>query len=296
MTVQLDYAVVTPARDEAQNLPRLAACLIGQTVRPATWVVVDNGSTDETRAIAERLAEEHRWITLESVSGEASPIRGGPIVRAFTAGLAALPQPVGVVVKLDADVSMAPDYFKRLLLAFQADPSLGMASGSEYELKNGAWQQIFMTRASVWGAARAYRWECLQDVLPLETRMGWDSIDELKANMRGWKTHTFLDLPFWHHRREAERERSRWSAWVIQGRLAHFLGYRLSYLFLRVVFRVLRDPSALGLVYGYGKAAITLEPRHSDEDVRSYLREQQALRSLPRRIREALGRNRPSVA
>jgi glycosyltransferase involved in cell wall biosynthesis len=294
MTVQLDYAVVTPARDEAENLPRLAACLIGQTVRPAKWVVVDNGSRDETLSIAARLAKNHHWIVVESACGEPSPARGGPIVRAFCAGLEALPGRVDVVVKLDADVSMAPEYFERLLLAFQADPSLGIAGGSGHELKDGAWRQTFMTRASVWGAARGYRWECLQDVLPLEAAMGWDSIDEFKANIRGWKTRTLLDLPFRHHRREGEREPSRWSAWAAQGRLAHYIGYRLPYLLLRVGFRTLRDPSAVGLLYGYGRAVADREPRYADNDVRSYLREQQALRNLPQRFREALGRNRPS--
>jgi biofilm PGA synthesis N-glycosyltransferase PgaC len=295
-TRRLDYAVVTPARDEAENLPRLAACLIAQTVRPARWVVIDNGSVDETGSVAAGLAESHSWVTAGSVRGEAEPMRGGPIVRAFTSGLEALPRRVDVVVKLDADVSFDPDYFERLLEAFAADSSLGIASGSAYELRNGAWKQTFMTRSSVWGAARAYRWECLHDVLPLETGMGWDSIDEFKANIRGWKTRTLLPLAFRHHRREAERDRSRWAAWTTQGSLAHYVGYRLWYLLLRTGFRALRDPSALGLVYGYGRAAVSLQPRRADDEVRCYLREQQALRNLPQRIREALGKNRRASA
>src|SRR5581483_6629803 len=47
------YAVVSPVRDEARDLACTAACLVDQTHRPQRWVVVDDGSTDDTRAIAE---------------------------------------------------------------------------------------------------------------------------------------------------------------------------------------------------------------------------------------------------
>ena len=57
----LRYSVVTPAWNEADNLPRLAACLDAQSVRPVTWVIVDTGSTDATRSVAADLAERHAW-------------------------------------------------------------------------------------------------------------------------------------------------------------------------------------------------------------------------------------------
>jgi glycosyltransferase involved in cell wall biosynthesis len=42
--MSLSYVVVTPARDEAENLRRQAAWLAEQTHRPSEWVIVDNGS------------------------------------------------------------------------------------------------------------------------------------------------------------------------------------------------------------------------------------------------------------
>src|SRR6266540_4974529 len=126
----MPYALVTPARDEAASLRLLATCVIGQTVRPQAWVVVDNGSTDETPAVVQALAREYPWITLLESAPTSSAEPGLPIVRAFHAGLAALSQPVGVVVKLDADVSFEDDYFEKLLAAFDADSTLGIASGA----------------------------------------------------------------------------------------------------------------------------------------------------------------------
>jgi asparagine synthase (glutamine-hydrolysing) len=290
MTMPLTYAVVTPARDEAENLERLAGCMVAQTVVPARWVIVDDGSTDATGVVVQALAERHPWIRVATLPTAAGVMRGAPVVRAFEAGIASLGLEPDVVVKLDADVSFEADYFERLLDAFIADPSLGIASGSAYECQNGVWRQLHGTRTSVWGASRVYRWACLRDVSPLEQRMGWDGIDEFKANVGGWTTRTLLDLPFRHHRREGERDGSSWRPWAAQGGVAHFMGYRLSYLVARAVFRARRHPAALAMLWGYGRAALRGEPRCPDAAVRNYVRSRQRLRELPKRAAEALGR------
>lgn len=293
-TRQLSYAVVTPARNECENLRRLAGCLEEQTVRPSSWIVVDDGSTDETVEFAGELARTHPWIRVGTTSAEGKPVRGGPIVRAFHAGLAALEGRPDVVVKLDADISMGPDYFQRLLAAFSENPSLGIASGSGYERENGTWVQRHTTGTSVWGASRAYRWECLQDVLPLEERMGWDGIDEFKAKLRGWKTETLVDLPFRHHRREGERDGASHRAWMARGQAAHYMGYRSWYLGLRALHHARRDRSALAMVWAYALSGLRGDPRHPDPAVRQELRRQQSLARVLTRRREKLGIREPS--
>lgn len=288
---QLSFAVITPARDEAENLARLAECLAAQTARPAAWIVVDNGSTDGTQALAQELSRTHDWIRVVSADGEASAVRGAPVIRAFNAGLDELGELPNVVVKLDADISFDPDHFERLLAEFTADPKLGIASGSCWELEDGTWRQHFTTRTSARGAARAYRRECFEAVSPLEESMGWDGIDELKANVRGWRTGTILDLPFRHHRRVGERDGATRVAWATEGRLSHYMGYRFGYLLVRALFRARRNPAALAMIWGYVEAALRRRPRCADADARAYLREQQRLRNLRLRIGEALGRN-----
>jgi poly-beta-1,6-N-acetyl-D-glucosamine synthase len=284
------YALITPARDEAFNLPRIAASLEAQTVAPSAWVIVDDGSTDDTPAVAAEIAARLPWAQVLTLRTTGAVRRGGPVVRAFHAGLAELAERPDVVVKLDADVSMEPDHFERLLGAFAAEPALGMASGSEWAADGDGWRQVYGTRTSVWGPVRAYRRECLADVLPLEERMGWDGIDEFKANVRGWETRTLLDLPFRHHRKEGIRDGSRWSSWSKQGDVAWFMGYRMPYLLLKTAYRVRRERAALGILAGYARAAARRDPRIADPEVRAYLRGQQRLTALPQRRREALGR------
>jgi glycosyltransferase involved in cell wall biosynthesis len=285
------YAVVTPARDEADNLPRLAASLAAQTVPPQAWAIVDNGSTDGTVETAHRLAAEHPWIRVLSLPGSSVADRGAPVVRALEAGIAELgADPPEVLVNVDADISVEPDYFERLLARFDADPALGIASGSAWELRGGVWEQRFVTGSTVWGASRAYRWECLQQLLPLEQRVAWDGVDEFKANARGWRTFAFEDLPFRHHRREGERDGTAWAARVNQGAAAWYLGYRPWYLVLRAVWNARREPAAFGLVWGYLRSALRRAERSRDEAGRAYMRRQQSLGNLGRRAREAAGR------
>jgi biofilm PGA synthesis N-glycosyltransferase PgaC len=289
VSAPLSYALITPAKNEEAQLPRLAASIASQSVLPVAWVIVDDGSTDGTSGIASDLTSRYEWIWLLRLRGDDAIVRGGPIVRAFQAGLKELGPLPDVVVKLDADVSFGRDYFEQLLAAFEVDPWLGIASGSAYEFENGVWQQRHQTGDSVWGAARAYRRECLGTVLPLPERIGWDGIDALKAAVAGWHTRTILELPFRHHRVEGERD-GQWRAWHALGRCAHFMGYRPSYQVVRTLHHVRRDVTAVGLLSGYVVSAITRSPQADDLAVRRYLREKQRFRRLFDRRDEALGR------
>ncbi len=290
------YGLITPARDEAENVRRLAECLIGQTLLPSAWVVVDNGSRDGTPEVVASLAEQHGWIRLVASRPERTARPGRPIVEAFHAGLRALP-PVDVVVKLDADVSVDSDYFERLLQAFSSEPELGIASGQCYERNGRRWLPTHVTGDHVRGATRAWRRECLDQVLPLDGTVPcvMDVVDELKARRAGWRTGIVPELRFYHHRGVGERDGGSAVRWARQGRAAHYVGYRLWYLAARAVFRARRNPAALAMVVGYLGAVLRREPRCADPAVIEELRRQQALRSLPVRMREALGRRPRAV-
>jgi biofilm PGA synthesis N-glycosyltransferase PgaC len=285
----LTYAVVTPAHNEAANLRRLADSMAAQTLAPLEWVIVDNGSTDATPSVAAEIERSLPWARLLTIPASRQAARGGPVVIAFHAGYAALLERADVVIKLDADTSFDDDFFERLVGAFALDERLGMAGGVCLEIDaKGEWRPDFVTRGHVRGATRAYRLACLADVLPLEERMGWDGIDELRARVKGWETRSIPDLYFRHHRPLGARERN-WEKWVGQGDMSHFMGYRLSYLAGRTLYRTMQEPSAAGMLWGYVRAAVRRTPRYADPDVRAYLRTQQTLRALPDRIREALG-------
>jgi glycosyltransferase involved in cell wall biosynthesis len=284
------YAVVTPARNEAGSLPALAESLAAQTVAPSRWIVVENGSDDDTVGVLEALGSRLPFLEVLTVSAAGRPVRGAHIVRAFEAALPALEPLPDVVVKVDADVTFPADHFEELTARFAADGRLGIASGTCYEQLDGVWEERHVTGDHVWGAARAYRREVLSVVMPLEPQMGWDGIDQIKANIAGWRTATFKDLPFFHHRPEGVRDGAAFRARVNQGRASYFMGYRPTYLVLRSAYALRRDRAALGLVWGYALEAASRRPRCPDPAVRRYVRAQQSPGAWRRRLDEARGR------
>lgn len=293
--MSLSYALVTPARDEAENLRRLAGCLAEQTIPPDAWLVVDDDSSDGTADVARELSGELPWLRVLSSSGARTkdgPLesgrRAGRDIIAFTTGLEALEREPDIVLKLDADVSFAPDFFERLLAEFEADTRLGIAGGICWERDGDEWRPYHVTGGHVRGATRAYRWQCLLDVSPLEEQIGWDAVDEMRANLHGWDTRSIGSLPFYHHRLLGERDGAR-RQWEAQGRMAHYLGYRISYLLARTLWRARTERAAFAMLTGYAGAAWRREPRCPGE-LRAYLRRKQRLRKLPVRVREALGR------
>ena len=281
------YAAVSPVRSEAGNLPRIAESLAAQSVIPTSWIIVDNGSTDSTLAVARDLEQELRWVRAISVPGSDRARPGSPVVRAFHAGLELLPVPwPDVVVKLDVDTTFEPDHFEGLLEAFTANPSLGIAGGVCLEQHGGGWQPTRVTSNHVRGAVRAYRRECLQDVLPLEEGMGWDGIDEMKAESRGWETRIVPELSFRHHRPVGARDGAGYRRKLAEGRGAHYMGYRPSYLVARSLYQARRDPSALAMLLGYLDSIVRRRPVLDDDAAVRVLREKQRLRTMRQRARE----------
>jgi glycosyltransferase involved in cell wall biosynthesis len=294
MTRPMSYAAITPARDEADNLRRLGDCMLRQSLSPDCWIVVDDGSRDATLEIMGELSRRAPWIrAIQSPSDRGGGIEhgrsGGRDVLAFNAGIDALPYEPEFLCKLDADVSLEPDYFERLLGRFADDPTLGIASGLCYEEEHGEWVPKHMTAGHVRGAARVWRRECFDQVRPLRARLGWDGIDELEANVRGWRTVSFCDIPIRHHRPHGARDGNA-RAWIQEGDIAHFMAYRPSYVLFRTLHHARREPVALAMLWGYAAAGLRRQPRYEGVAATRHLRRRQRLRELPRRRREVAGR------
>lgn len=281
----MEYAVITPARNERSNLGRLAASLRAQTLLPVRWIVVDDGSDDGTELFASELASVHPWMRLltpepAADGGLTEGRRAGRDLIAFRRGVEALEGPVDVVVKVDADTSFEPRYFETLISRFAASADLGIAGGSCYELEHGHWTRKRVAGTHPRGASRAYRWPCVQAALTLEPKMGWDGLDEVQADLLGYRTQIFTDIGFRHHRATGGRERDRLRAQSVLGEASWYMGYRPTYLVMRALYRSRHDLLALAMLWGYGRAAVTRTPRCPNGALVSRLREQQRLAAV----------------
>src|SRR4051794_21967971 len=129
--------VVSPVHNEAAFLERVAGSLTEQTLRPAAWVVVDDGSDDGTPELLDRLEDELSFLSVRRLweqTGEGDRLVAAHAPRAFNAGLALVGlRDFDYVAKLDGDVELPPDYFETVIGRMQADPALGIACGGLVE-------------------------------------------------------------------------------------------------------------------------------------------------------------------
>src|ERR1700683_306012 len=127
------YAVITPVRDEEEFVGATIECVSRQTVRPAEWVIVNDGSSDRTGEIIDQYAAQFPWIRVVHRENRGFRKSGGGVVEAFYDGYQALrSSDWEFIVKLDGDLSLPPTYFEKCFEHFELDPKLGIGGGDIY--------------------------------------------------------------------------------------------------------------------------------------------------------------------
>jgi glycosyltransferase involved in cell wall biosynthesis len=214
------YVIITPARNEEKFLPGTIESIAAQTVRPAQWIIVNDGSIDSSGRIIEEAARQHKWITALHRPDRGFRRAGGGVMEAFYDGFKLIADTHWqFLVKLDGDVTLEPDYFARCFARFAGEPKLGVGGGLVCNTFNGELRRESTVDPAfhVRGATKIYRRECWDQIGGLVSATGWDTIDELKANMLGWTSLTFSDIKLLHHRPAGGAEGA-WKNWVKNGR------------------------------------------------------------------------------
>ena len=279
------YVVITPVRNEGANLRFTIESMIQQSVRPAEWMIVNDGSTDNTGLIVEEYALKHEWIRFHHRRDRGFRQSGGGVVEAFNDGHRALNcSDWDFVVKLDGDLSFQPDYFERCFERFDRNPRLGIAGGAICHVIDGKQYEETCPKFHVRGATKIYRKECWNAIGKLWVAPGWDTFDEVKANRLGWSTESFTDLRLIHHRLTGSDDGLLWGGLVKNGRANYICGYHPLFMLGKCGRRLATKPfiiGALGLLYGYVSGYLKRIPQVDDRETIAYLRRQQ-LRRLVR--------------
>jgi glycosyltransferase involved in cell wall biosynthesis len=275
------YVIVTPARNEAKFIGRTLDSVVGQTVRPIRWVVVDDGSTDATAEIVLGYAARYPWIELLRMPPRTERHFAGK-VAAFNAGYAAV-RHLGhdAVVSMDADISFVPEYFAFLLGKLQGDAALGLV-GTPFK-DHTMYDYRFVSIEHVSGACQVFRRECFEDIggyVPSK-QGGIDHIAVLTARMKGWKTRTFTELVCDHHRPIGSALNGALSYKFRVGSLDYALGGHPMWEVCRSAYQATRKPYVLGaiaLLAGYATAAIMRKGRPISSELVAFRRREQMLR------------------
>lgn len=274
------FVLVTPAHNEGRYIGATIRSILAQEAKPVRWVIVNDGSTDETRRIAESVARRHRFIRVLNLPTNTGRSTGSK-VRAIRAGLVELEGlRYDFIGNLDADVTMESCYFRELLSRMAQDEHLGICGGKIWEMHNGRFRLMKTARDSVAGAVQLFRRECFEQIGGYaEIRDGFeDAAAEIAARMMGWTTRSFEELPVRHHRRVGLAGRTIWEAKLTAGMNEYRVGYSYLFHLARVLLKIAERPPVIGsalMAIGYLTAFCRATEKIVGVDLVRFLRREQ---------------------
>jgi glycosyltransferase involved in cell wall biosynthesis len=276
------YVVITPCRDEAAFARRTLESVAAQSVRPALWVIVDDGSSDATPAILAEYAARFDFIRVVRRHDRGRRSVGPGVVDAFYAGYETIDvTQFDFLCKLDLDLDLPPRYFELLMRRMEEQPRLGTCSGKPYyHASNGNLVSEYTGDETSIGASKFYRVECFLQIGGFVRETMWDGIDCHRCRMLGWIARSWDDpeLRFLHLRPMGSSEKGITTGRLRHGRGQYYLGTGLAYMTASSLYRMLRPPLVVGglaMWWGYVSSLIQRAPRYEEPGFRKFLRRYQ---------------------
>lgn len=287
----MNYILITPARNEEDFIEMTIQSMITQTNLPLKWIIVSDGSTDGTDDIVKKYLPAYPWIELVRTP-ERKERHFAAKVHCFNVGYKRTENiPYDIIGNLDADVSFDPIYFEFLLSKFKDDPSLGVAGTPYIEGRSHSFNDSYVDINHVHGQIQMFRRQCFEDIhgyTPIKGG-GIDWVAVTTARMKGWKTYSFQDLTFVHHRSMGTGSNGVLKARFNYGQKNYFVGGHPLWHLLRSIYQMKNKPYIIGgllLLWGYLWASIKrMERPVSPELIKFYRAEQmQRLKNIFHKI------------
>jgi glycosyltransferase involved in cell wall biosynthesis len=289
------YCLITPCRDEAQYARRTLDSVTAQSVPPALWVIVDDGSRDDTPGILAEYADRFPYIRTIRRPDRGDRRVGGGVIDAFYTGYDTIdPNQFDYVCKLDLDLDMPPRYFEILMQRMESNPRLGTCSGKAYFPSGGAQAlppRFPLTDLTTFisetigddhslGMAKFYRTSCFAQIGGFIRQIAWDGIDSHRCRQLGWIAASWddPDLRFVHLRPMGSSHKNLWTGRVRHGFGHYFMGTSPVWMIASSAFRMTRPPVILGgiaMLWGYFRSMVRGDPRYEGADFRRFLRRYQ---------------------
>lgn len=275
----MNYILITPARNEAENISRIIESMISQILLPLKWVIVSDGSTDGTDKIVEKYLHDYSWIELLRMPERKERHFAGK-VAAFNSGYEKVKHlPYDIIGNLDADISFMPDYFEFLMAKFQDDPLLGCA-GTPFVEDGKHYDYRFTNIEHVSGACQLFRKKCFEDIggyIPIKSGgIDWTAVTT--ARMKGWKTRTFTEKTCLHHRKMGTGSAAFIMTWFNTGKRDYFLGNHPFWEIFRTLYQMTKKPYIIGgflLFAAYAWNSLRRMERPISEDLLQFIRTEQ---------------------
>jgi biofilm PGA synthesis N-glycosyltransferase PgaC len=279
MKVGNGYVLISPCRDEADYMRRTLDSVVAQSLRPAKWVIIDDGSTDETPKILAEYASKHDWIEIVTRSDRGRRAVGPGVIDAFYAGFDTInPDDFEYLCKLDLDLEIPPTYFETVITEMETSPRLANFSGKAYlREKDGRLTSERLGDENAVGQIKFYRVTAFKEIGGFVRQVSWDGIDGHMCRMNGWiaRSEDRPELRFIHLRQMGSSQHSLWVGRLRWGFGKYFMGSAIYYVAAVAVYRMLEKPYVIGgwgILWGYLKAMTARAPRFDNEEFRRFLR------------------------
>jgi hypothetical protein len=277
------YLLISPCRDEAEHLRRMVESIVAQSAPPALWVVVDDGSTDDTPAILEEYTRRLPYLRVVKRANRGHRHVGPGVVDAFYAGLETVDwEDFDYLCKLDMDLDLPVRYFEMLMQRMESNPRIGTTSGKPWFVhpQSGALvPEVCGDEMSV-GASKFYRVACFKEIGGFVRQIMWDGIDCHRARMLGWIAESIDSEPlrFIHLRPMGTSQNGIWTGRCRAGFGQYFMGTSPIYYLAVVLYRLPAYPVLIGsaaMFWGYFDSWLKGRPRYEDLEFRRFLRSYQ---------------------
>jgi len=272
----LKILIVTPACNEEKYLSDLIQSVISQSHLPVEWIIVDDGSQDNTSNVIQQATINYHWIKYlrKEKTGVRAP--GKSVIEAFYFGFRHKTiLDYDIVIKLDADLILPSNYFKVIVECFLKYPQIGICGGV-CMIKSG--QAYIIEQETnldhIRGAIKAYRKECFEDIGGLLQQMGWDTVDEHYARFKGWLVSVLPDLKV-IHQRSTHQEYGLIKAAFRNGKMLYSIRMDILLLIGNALKKALKPPYlllGLAMFFGYLSAFLTRYNKIVDKDLGKFIR------------------------
>lgn len=277
---KVKYVLITAAKNEELFIGKTIQSVINQTIKPEKWIIVSDGSTDQTNQIVEQYTHENKFIDLIALPPNKE--------RNFSSKVNALNKALkklegtdfDFIGNLDADVTLDKSYYGDIFRIFQSNPKLGVAGGIILDCVGDKVYPQNISLNTVAGAIQVFRKKCFEKIgqyTPFKYG-GEDAYMEIMARMMGWDVQTLTELKVHHHRPTGTGMGSLSKANLRSGKMFYTLGYSPLFLLVRCFYRIFDKPVLVGSILnilGYFSAFIKKEECPGGESFIKYVRSEQ---------------------
>ena len=276
-----NYVLISPCRDEAKYMRQTLDSVISQSVRPAKWIIVDDGSTDRSPEVLSEYQQKHSWIQVVTRTDRGARSVGPGVIEAFYAGYQVInPEDYDYLCKLDLDLRLPPRYFEILMERMEANSRIATCSGKAYLEEDGRLIAEKHGDDTSLGMTKFYRVSCFKAIGGFVRQVMWDGIDCHCCRMLGWIACSWDDqeLRFVHLRPMGSSSQSIYTGRIRHGYGQYYMGTSFLFIAASAIYRVNQKPYVLGslaMLWGWVQSALVGKPRYEDATFRRFLRRYQ---------------------